>query len=305
AQGGGPIRVGIGVHAGETVETSEGYVGSAVNMAARVCAQARPGELLVTDTVRGLLRTSLPVRFADRRMRRLKGIAEPVALYRVDAVDAAHPALAPRRRGVVTRVADIVATSDRLRGIGRWVAVGGLLLVAAVGAYLVLGFADRSGENGASPTPAATGPTVEQQDLLAQVSSRVRESCTVSEDPADSLGGVAVVRCELPAGEAADVIWYERFSSRQSLEDRVTRLISDQNLQRGDCGPLVPRAQGNWEAGTTHAGHLLCYPAEGQSWVVWSYDVERILARAVRSGDSLEDWADLYGWWEEISLFLR
>ncbi|MFN2484064.1 MAG: adenylate/guanylate cyclase domain-containing protein, partial [Candidatus Limnocylindria bacterium] len=47
AQGGGPIRVGIGVHAGETVETSEGYVGSAVNMAARVCAQARPGELLV------------------------------------------------------------------------------------------------------------------------------------------------------------------------------------------------------------------------------------------------------------------
>src|SRR3990172_4712072 len=75
---GAPIRVGIGVHAGETVETSEGYVGSAVNVAARVCSQARPGELLVTDTVRALTRTFLSVRFVDRRARKLKGIEEPV-----------------------------------------------------------------------------------------------------------------------------------------------------------------------------------------------------------------------------------
>jgi class 3 adenylate cyclase len=33
-----PIHVGIGVHAGETAETAEGLVGSAVNIAARVCA---------------------------------------------------------------------------------------------------------------------------------------------------------------------------------------------------------------------------------------------------------------------------
>ena len=38
-----PIRVGIGVHAGETVETEGGYVGSPVNIAARICAQARRG----------------------------------------------------------------------------------------------------------------------------------------------------------------------------------------------------------------------------------------------------------------------
>src|SRR5687767_11783984 len=73
-----PIHVGIGVHAGETVETQEGYVGSAVNVAARVCSQARAGEVLVTDMVRALTRTHLSVRFTDRRTRRLKGIAEPV-----------------------------------------------------------------------------------------------------------------------------------------------------------------------------------------------------------------------------------
>ena len=48
------IRVGIGVHAGETASTPDGLVGSAVNIAARVCGQARAGELLVTDTVRSL-----------------------------------------------------------------------------------------------------------------------------------------------------------------------------------------------------------------------------------------------------------
>jgi len=49
-----PIPVGIGIHAGETVETPDGYVGSAVNIAARICAIARPGEVLVSDAVRAL-----------------------------------------------------------------------------------------------------------------------------------------------------------------------------------------------------------------------------------------------------------
>jgi class 3 adenylate cyclase len=79
----GPIRVGVGVHAGETAETEEGFVGSAVNIAARVCAQAAPGELLVTETVRSLTRTLVPYRFVSRGSRRLKGITEPIELYSV------------------------------------------------------------------------------------------------------------------------------------------------------------------------------------------------------------------------------
>ena len=35
-----PLRVGIGVHAGETVESDEGSIGSAVNVAARICSAA-------------------------------------------------------------------------------------------------------------------------------------------------------------------------------------------------------------------------------------------------------------------------
>ena len=61
-----PIRVGIGIHAGETVESEGGYVGSAVNIAARICAQAAANEVLVSETVRALTMTLLPVRFRSR-----------------------------------------------------------------------------------------------------------------------------------------------------------------------------------------------------------------------------------------------
>jgi len=78
-----PIRVGIGIHAGEAVETEDGFVGSAVNIAARVCATAAAGEVLVTATVRAITQASIPVGFAGRGRRRLKGIADPVQLYAI------------------------------------------------------------------------------------------------------------------------------------------------------------------------------------------------------------------------------
>ncbi len=79
-----PIRVGVGIHAGEAVETPEGFIGSAVNMASRVCAAASPGEVLVTGTVRGIIQASIEVGFASRGKQRLKGMNEPVELFAVN-----------------------------------------------------------------------------------------------------------------------------------------------------------------------------------------------------------------------------
>jgi class 3 adenylate cyclase len=78
-----PIPVGIGIHAGETVDTPDGFVGTPVNIAARLCALARPGEVLVSDTVRALTQTVVPVAFDPRGRRALKGVTEPVAIYAV------------------------------------------------------------------------------------------------------------------------------------------------------------------------------------------------------------------------------
>ncbi len=93
-----PIRVGIGIHAGETVETADGYVGSAVNIAARVCAEAAAGEILVSSTVRDLTRTLVPANFLPLGARHLKGIVETVGLWRVERLNAK-----PRQEGAPPR----------------------------------------------------------------------------------------------------------------------------------------------------------------------------------------------------------
>ncbi len=86
-----PLRVGVGVHAGEAVATDGGYIGTAVNLAARVCSEARPGEVLVTSTVRGITQASIPVGFMARGRRRLKGISEPVEVFAVTRDTSVRP----------------------------------------------------------------------------------------------------------------------------------------------------------------------------------------------------------------------
>jgi len=94
-----PIRVGVGIHAGETVATTEGLVGGAVNIAARVCAKAQAGEVLVTDTVRALTRTYLPYRYTSLGTQQLKGIAGGIPLYRVEAIPSSRRARLRRQLG--------------------------------------------------------------------------------------------------------------------------------------------------------------------------------------------------------------
>lgn len=78
-----PIPVGVGLNAGEPVMQDGDYIGSAVNVAARLCEHARAGELLVSDVVRGLLRTSEVPQMSERTGLVLKGIPDPPRVYEV------------------------------------------------------------------------------------------------------------------------------------------------------------------------------------------------------------------------------
>src|SRR5688500_4468706 len=92
-----PLGLGVGVHAGEAIETAEGYIGRAVNIAARLCAAAKPGEVLVSSTVKGITQASIPVGFIPRGRRRLKGIQDPIAVYAVTRdINARAPREVPR-----------------------------------------------------------------------------------------------------------------------------------------------------------------------------------------------------------------
>jgi class 3 adenylate cyclase len=76
-----PLHVGL--HAGDVIRERDNVFGGAVNIAARISALAPPGEVLVSDTVRSLARTSAGVMFEDRGEHELKGIAEAQRVFAV------------------------------------------------------------------------------------------------------------------------------------------------------------------------------------------------------------------------------
>ncbi len=77
-----PIRVRVGVNAGEPIAEDEDLFGTAVNMAARIAAQADGGEILVADVVRQLV-AGKEFLFNDRGETELRGFEDPVRVYEV------------------------------------------------------------------------------------------------------------------------------------------------------------------------------------------------------------------------------
>ncbi|HSD01700.1 MAG TPA: ABC transporter substrate-binding protein [Gaiellales bacterium] len=124
-----PVGVGVGLDAGEAVPTEGGYRGGALNLAARLCSVAAPGQVLASETVVHLSQRVDGVQFSAARTRRFKGIEAPVRLVEVIS-ETPLPAVpvvpAPKRRSSTT--AWMVAA----------VALA-LAAVAAVGAILMRG----------------------------------------------------------------------------------------------------------------------------------------------------------------------
>lgn len=77
-----PLRVRIGLNAGEPIAENKDLFGTAVNLAARLCAHAAAGQILASNVVRELTAGKGFV-FVDRGTARLRGFAEPVRLYEV------------------------------------------------------------------------------------------------------------------------------------------------------------------------------------------------------------------------------
>jgi class 3 adenylate cyclase len=79
-----PLGVGMGLDAGEATPTDGGYRGAALNMAGRLVATAEPGEVLATER---LVRLSGPIdglHWSRPRSMRLKGLADPELVVRVE-----------------------------------------------------------------------------------------------------------------------------------------------------------------------------------------------------------------------------
>ena len=295
------IAAGVGVHAGEVEDDAEqGIVSGAVNIAARICAAAGPGELLVSDTVRSLTRGYLDVGFLPRGRRRLKGIRDPVAVHRV-----------------VTGTAAVE---------GRWppsvaLATGGVAAAGLIAVLMLLngpmGWPD-SPEDGSQPAsfqPLTAPPSTtalrssatsgdgafadsDEADLLGRLPSAIASRCVradadeIPEAPPRAgqpipLLVTAAVRCPVTPNINA---YFFAASGPTAVQETLFYIAGRRGLSEA-CEPAGPGLE-QWAFG----------PASG--WVMcgrdsyWTYDASNILGRAI--GPSIELTME---WWRDNARF--
>lgn len=78
-----PIRIRIGVHLGDVVQSGSDILGDAVNLAARIEPLAEPGGVCVSGAVYEQVRSKTPDRFELLPPTALKGIQVPTDVYRM------------------------------------------------------------------------------------------------------------------------------------------------------------------------------------------------------------------------------
>jgi ABC-type transport system substrate-binding protein/class 3 adenylate cyclase/tRNA A-37 threonylcarbamoyl transferase component Bud32 len=147
-----PRGVGVGLDAGEAIPVADGYRGGALNLAARLCSLAGPGEVLASETVLQLARTVEGIHYGERRLERVKGLAKPVTAVEV------LPAGLQVRRWNRRRLKRATMRSLRRRSV-RLAAVATLLAAAGATAFLVLAGAGSGATTIAQQSVGFVSPT--------------------------------------------------------------------------------------------------------------------------------------------------
>jgi adenylate cyclase len=89
------MRFRIGVHVGDVVVDGTNLLGDGVNIAARMESLAEPGAICVSAAARDHIGNKLPLIFDDLGDQKVKNLAQPIRVYRVQAeTPAAQPAAA-------------------------------------------------------------------------------------------------------------------------------------------------------------------------------------------------------------------
>jgi DNA-binding NarL/FixJ family response regulator/class 3 adenylate cyclase len=131
-----PLFVGIGLDVGEAVPVEDGFRGGALNLAARLCSMAGPGEILASREVVHLARAIDDVEYSTQGEAKVKGLPEPVPVYRV-APTSNDPAELISRASTAPAAAMRVTLADDsilLReGIARLLTDSGFKIVAQAG----------------------------------------------------------------------------------------------------------------------------------------------------------------------------
>ena len=290
-----PLRVGIGVDSGEAIELEDGsFRGAALNVAARLCALAHGGEVIVSEGT-GHLAGRLPgIRYVDRGRAHLKGIADTVRLIRVAPEE--DPQSQPW----------IFMFFGGPKRFGWRIGVGVVLIAAATAAAVVFLTGNNSGEtsSGATKTegePASVAPVAEVRALIPQ---GLRKTCL--KQPVPDIGAVATAVC-LPSttggGFSPDrwqvSIYPSGAAVRRAYEAERSRQRTPRD--RGKCNSFSWGGEGPWAHGPGKpGGRRFCYFDGNDAVIVWTHERlgqanHRDILGIAREGGS--DHARLIGWW--------
>jgi len=86
------LRFRMGVHLGDVNERADGDVyGDGINIAARLQTLAQPGGIVVSEAVRGAVKSRVAATFDDLGIQAVKNIADPVRAFAVRSEGAPRP----------------------------------------------------------------------------------------------------------------------------------------------------------------------------------------------------------------------
>jgi WD40 repeat protein/class 3 adenylate cyclase len=111
-----PLKAGVGIDSGEAIPVEDGYRGASLNMAARLCAKAAAGQVVVTKGVAESAKELDGIAFESLGAVELKGWDSPIELFeaRWASSDGGAPRHVARRPGQMPpELDDLLPIADR------------------------------------------------------------------------------------------------------------------------------------------------------------------------------------------------
>jgi hypothetical protein len=290
-----PLRVGIGIDSGEAIALEDGtFRGAALNVAARLCAIAHGGEVLVSDGTSHLAGRLPGVRYVDRGRVHLKGIEDSV-----------HFVLAAGEEDQQGRARTRLSLPGPKR-LGWGLGLVVVLIAAATAAAVVYLTGGNKGEGAGAGTGTELGSTdARRAGVIALMPSSLSRNCVKQGVP--NIGAVETAVCvQRTSGQTGFTpdrwevsIYPSGRAVRQAYEAERRRhnLAAD----RGRCNRLTWGGEGAWSHGPGKpGGRRLCYFDQNDAVIVWTHErlgqpTHRDVLAVAREGGS--DHANLTSWW--------
>jgi branched-chain amino acid transport system substrate-binding protein len=273
-----PLGVGMGLDAGEAVPTEGGYRGGALNLAARLCSIALPGQILASEAIVHLARHVPGVEFHPRKRAHLKGLDRPVNVIEivpeVPLPPAPDPPPARRTRRTAAIAIALALCVAVIAGAAAWHLhqSGGHAATPANSVVAVDAASNHVGgpvEVGATPAAVAAGrDSVWVLNADDRTLSRIDPKTGVAAPPRALPGAGTPVAIALGEGSLWAVTAVQRTSSQVRLAVSSAEVLKLNPLTAVPVARTPVRLSQPPERSFTGQGNIRVAAGGGRVWVV-------------------------------------